>query len=154
MKRMMDLPSLDMFIASLSAPLNGNQRWRLVGSVQGLLGDPQFYLSRMGCAQLLQMPLLALRSRTRLPIVPFLECHFAGTVPPKSLGAQLWRTALEVLGPGKRDESKEVVQLWLGCFCLTWMCELSLCKKLCHLSSLSFLLPPLHAVPVSAFLSS
>lgn len=79
MKGMMDLPSLDVFIASLSAPLNSNQRW--VGwSVWGQLGDPWSLkngLSRAAPNASFSPEIQKLR--TRLPIIPFLECHFAGS---------------------------------------------------------------------------
>lgn len=150
MKGMMDLPSFDIFIASLSAPLNANQ-WRVGWVCRGIAGWPLVLplksgLSRAAPNASFSPEIQELRARHSL------ECHCAGTVPPESLGAQLLGAALEAAGPGKRDEPKEVVQLWLGCLCPVQMCWLSLCKKLCHLSSLPFQLPPLHAVPIWAFL--
>lgn len=75
--------------------------------------------------------------RTRLPSSPF----WSDTLLAQ--GHQSWVPAVggSPGGPGKGDESKDV-QLWLGCSCSAWMCWLSLCEKLCHLSSLPFQLPP------------
>lgn len=81
MQGMVDLPSLDIFIASLSAPLNANQR--CVGWVcGGIIGWPlalslNVLLSRAAPNASFSPEILELR--TRLPISPFLECHFAAT---------------------------------------------------------------------------
>lgn len=98
--------------------------------------------------------------RARLPRevyqVPCLECHFAGILPPMQETEISWCTGRQCPALGDRPRGSWIreEQLWL-IFCPVQMCwpvwEVVSPIFILHLP---FLLPPLRAVPVSAFLSS
>lgn len=98
----MDSLSLGIFIASLSAFLNGNQRW--TGWLcAGLTGWPSVACVMNGLSAAAPMassgPEIQ-ELRTRIPrvvyLVPCLERHFAGTVPPVP-GSARWGQCHESL---------------------------------------------------------